>query len=139
MDNKTHLPSIRTQTDLHALWTTLMEPLGFSGTSLWFAPLAPDGHPLGQVTEVADLPSDPPDRLDALVGLITAAYGDAGDLSVAFLLSRPGRSAISADDARWAQGLAEAAHRAALRIWPVHLASNESVVVIPPDAIADAV
>ena len=39
----TFRPVISSQADLEAAWRFLMQPLGFSGESLWFMLVEPDG------------------------------------------------------------------------------------------------
>lgn len=46
----TFRPVISSQADLEAAWRFLMKPLGFSGESLWFMLVEPDGTVVPSIT-----------------------------------------------------------------------------------------
>ncbi len=129
------LPPILTQADLEARWRLLMGDLGFSRHTVWLLPLDGEGRTPGLLIPVEEMPEHPvPAELDQLmevVGQIAAMVGPGG--SVAFLLTRPGPGELTRWDRTWAQGLVEAAARAGLRTWPVHLANDVRLRVFAPD------
>jgi hypothetical protein len=130
--------SIHTLADLERAWRLLMEPLGFSGRTLWALMICPDGEVLPQVIEITDMPSVPsPEDRD---GLSTFLAGSAThidpDLRWAFLYSRPGRGGADRRDRAWAQAVLDAARLAGVRCEPVHLATDSALVPIPLDDLA---
>jgi hypothetical protein len=50
---------------------------------------------------------------------------------VAFLLSRPGRNGITADDVEWTSLLTAAAARHRVSIHPIHRANDLTLVTMP--------
>jgi hypothetical protein len=56
----TFRPVISSQADLEAAWRFLMQPLGFSGESLWFLLVEPDGIAVPSITQIEDA-IEPPD------------------------------------------------------------------------------
>ncbi|GCD91422.1 hypothetical protein [Nocardioides sp. LS1] len=127
------LPPIHTQADLHEAWRTLMQPLGFSGHSIWLMFLTPDGEALPQLTEITEA-ADPP-----------SAGGESGlaevlrhfaDLRAAFLRTRPGPAVITADDRAWARSLYAACRSAEVPAEVVHLATDTAIVALPRDELA---
>lgn len=126
-------PVIRTQADLHRAWEHLMQPLGFSGESIWLLFIEPSGDLLPHVTEIAEA-VDPPTEAEAS-GLVELLEHFAG-LRPAFLRSRPGSAAVSAADRSWATALYAACRSAGVPTEVVHLATDEAVVAIPVDELA---
>lgn len=91
---------IRTQSDLHRLWTLLLRPLGFGSTSLWLTFIGPDRRPvrsLAEITDCAELPT--PHEVDQLFAMLATLLKDADDgTCVAFLITRPGSRGLRDDD-----------------------------------------
>ena len=133
-------PTIRTQADLEQAWRTLMEPLGFSRSSVWMMLLDADGHPLPQLTEVEDCDRPPsPELLEGfadLAGTLVADLAPGGRW--AFLLARPGGAGVTALDRAWAGGLVTACLAAGVRTEVVHLATDVDLVPLPYDALSGA-
>lgn len=131
-------PLITNQADLEQMWRSLMEPLGFSRTSLWIVFVHPDGHPHKTLIEVPApehmIAPDPtaPELLDLLEEW-TSEQVPGG--RVAFLRTRPGRGGLSAADKRWAAALYEAARHAAVPCEVVHVANDDRLVPVPLDEI----
>jgi hypothetical protein len=126
----------RTQADLELLWRTLMEPLGFTRSSVWLLLVGPDGVPVRQLVEIDDA-HDPPDadarrQLAALLRDLVPPDGHR----VAFLRTRPGRGGLTRKDRRWAQALYAAARAAAVPCEVVHAANDARLVPVPLDELA---
>ncbi|HET7387315.1 MAG TPA: hypothetical protein VFJ19_11705 [Nocardioidaceae bacterium] len=125
---------VHTQADLHRHWHILMGELGFSAPNLWVQFLTADGQCLPVVPSIEDLPDRPePVALANLMEVCAQVLGPDPGGRVAFLRSRPGSSALTGDDIAWARDLGLAARDAGLRCEPVHLATDESIVVFAPD------
>ena len=56
MTDETFRPIIHGQADLEDVWRNLMEPLGFSGRSLWLMFIDADDRAMPQLTQIEDLP-----------------------------------------------------------------------------------
>jgi hypothetical protein len=129
---------INNQADLEQVWRRLMEPLGFTRTSLWIVFIHPDGRPQKTLIEVpvpdeAMVP-DPtaPELLDLLAEWTT---GRVPDGRVAFLRTRPGRGGLDASDRLWAAALYAAARVASVPCEVVHVANDDRLVPVPLDEI----
>lgn len=129
-------PIIRTQADLEDAWRHLMQPLGFSTSSIWLMLICDDDRPLPQLTEIADAEAPPAGRERAgfvdLLGTIIATIPDA---RLAFLRSRPGRGGVDDDDRAWAEMLYAAARTAGAPCEIVHVATDDTVEPIPLDSL----
>jgi hypothetical protein len=128
-------PLIRTQADLEHAWRHLMEPLGFSGHSIWMMLVDGDDRPIPQLNEIEDAVEPPePGEVDGLAELLRRLHADvAPQARFAFLRSRPGGGGINPDDRGWAHALYDAARRARVPIEVVHLATDHDLVPIPMD------
>ena len=133
-------PTIRTQADLERAWRFLMEPLGFSRTSVRMMLLDADDQPHSRLTEIEDCVGPP--EPEGLAGFAEVARLLLADLAPggrwAFLRSRPGGSTVTPDDRAWARGLVEACRAAGVPTEVVHLATDCDVVPLPWDALAGA-
>ena len=129
---------INSQADLEQVWRGLMEPLGFSRTSLWIVFLHPDGRPQKTLIEVpvpeSRLVPDPtaPELLDLLAEW-TTEHVPGG--RVAFLRTRPGRGGLDRTDRLWAAALYAAARVAGVPCEVVHAANDDRLVPVPLDEI----
>jgi hypothetical protein len=134
------LPVVRTQSDLDALWRTLMGPLGFGYPRLYVVFIPPDGRCVPHITEVSDL-SELPDPLviGNLLGICSTLLDRTlpSGSRVAFLHARPGGRGITAADRAWGAALLAAADRALVPVWPVHLANDRELRVLAPDDLAE--
>ena len=135
MSNPADLPVIRSQSDLHQLWRTLLGPLGFGRRSLWLQLLDGEGRCTPLLTTVEDPPVLPePEEFDKMLQFCAHLLEvEVPGGSVAFLVSRPGRAGTSASDRRWARGLTAAARRCGVRCWPVHVANDHELRVLADD------
>ncbi len=129
---------ITCQADLERVWCGLMEPLGFSRTSLWVVFIHPDGRPHKTLIEVPVpdtlVAPDPtaPELLDLLREWTTGAVPDG---RVAFLRTRPGRGGLDDGDRLWAAALYAAAQVAGVPCEVVHAANDDRLVPVPLDEI----
>lgn len=129
---------ITTQSDLEQTWRALMEPLGFTRTSLWVVFLHPDGRPHKTLIEVpapsrmvAPDPSAP--ELQDLLEEWTTDQVPGG--RVAFLRTRPGRGGLDRTDRLWAAALYTAARLAGVPCEVVHAANDERLLPVPLDEL----
>jgi hypothetical protein len=132
------LTVIRTHADLFALWQALMGPGGFRIASVWLVFLDEDNRVQPVIMPIDDLPPEPDQPFLRNLARVVADLVDQGCASsVALLLSRPGGSAMTESDRRWARSLrAELGNE--LAVWPVHLATCDSIRVFAPDDLAVA-
>ena len=131
---------INSQADLERAWRGLMEPLGFTRTSLWIVFLHPDGRPHKTLIEVPapGRGSVPDPTAPELLGLLqewTTERVPGG--RVAFLRTRPGRGGLDRSDRRWAAALYAAAQVAGVPCEVVHAANDDRLVPVPMDEIDD--
>lgn len=131
-------PPIRTQDDLCRFWRSLMGPLGFGRRRIWFITLAADGHILPGLVQVDDCPCEPDQQMLRILmaRIVDLLEEDTTRHSVAFLWSRPGSAATTPVDIAWANALRAAAERAAIKIWPMHLANDLDLRAFAPDELA---
>lgn len=130
------LPPVRTQRELHRQWISLVGEPGFARDGLWLMLLGPDGRPLGQVTMIDEVPQTPDAGVDALMQMFAVLLADLPGASLAVLRTRPGPAPLTGHDVTWARALLAAAAEHDVATWPVHVAGDEGVVVVPPDALA---
>ncbi|KAA1419139.1 hypothetical protein F0U44_11850 [Nocardioides humilatus] len=129
---------ITNQSDLEQTWRGLMEPLGFTRTSLWIVFLRPDGRPHKTLIEVPApdtmVAPDPtaPELLDLLLEW-TTEHVPGG--RVAFLRTRPGSGGLDAKDRLWAAALYAAAQLAGVPCEVVHAANDDRLVPVPLDEL----
>jgi len=129
---------IHSQADLERVWRGLMEPLGFTRTSLWMVFVHPDGRPHKTLIEVPAPDSlvapDPtaPELLD-LLDEWTTRHVPGG--RVAFLRTRPGRGGLDRSDRLWAAALYAAAQVAGVPCEVVHAANNDRLLPVPLDEL----
>ncbi|MFN8188989.1 MAG: hypothetical protein U0R78_00900 [Nocardioidaceae bacterium] len=137
----TFRPVISSQADLEAAWRFLMKPLGFSGESLWFMLVEPDGTVVPSITQLEDA-AEPPDD-DVLLSLTTHLSTMIDDLDlrgarVAFRRSRPGGGGPDARDRAWARSITSACRLVGLPCEVVHLATDHDVHPLPGDDLVAA-
>lgn len=139
-----HTPSeldqltIRHQSDLQRMWELLMQPLGFRSTSLWVTFIGSDERPtrlLVEIVESEDIP-EPHEVANLFDVLRQIIDEDSDDLTVAFLITRPGRNGTTAFDRQLSHRLLSGARAAAIATHPVHVADDVAVRTITPDDLA---
>jgi hypothetical protein len=131
MTEKPSLPTLRTQSDVEAMWRRLMTPLGFGSPSLWMVVIEGD-RPVPKILEIVEL-GEPPDsdEVESFAKLL-AGLADLGT-RFALLRSRPGGGRPNADDRAWASALYEAGRRAGARLEVIHLAHDHDVLPLTAD------
>ena len=130
------LPPLRTQEDLHEVWRMLMGPLGFGGHSLWMLVLDDDARPTSALLQIEDLPPLPTNDVARNMKQFLAHLLPHRQGTAVFLLTRPGRTPVTAGERRWAEFLTDLVCDAKLPTWPVHRANDVELVVIAPDDLA---
>ena len=130
--------TIGSQADVQHMWELLMQPLGFRATSLWVTFIGSDDRPtrlLVEITESEQLPTAPEvaNLFDVLRQVIDE---DSDDLSVAFLITRPGRDGTSSFDRALSARLLSGARASGIAIHPVHVANDLAVRAVTPDDLA---
>lgn len=109
-----------------------MGQLGFADRSLWLMLLDADGRPLPILPKIDELPPLPDGVIAQNIVAVCKsliATGDGRRGRVAFLISRPGDDQVTTSDQAWAESLEREARSVGLPIWPVHIASDERIVV----------
>ena len=113
-----------------------MGPLGFSERLLWMQFFGPNGRMTPVLSQITDLPHVPDAELvNNLLMICRRLCDDLAGGSVAMLLSRPGPAGITAEERLWARVLTESATAAKVALWPVHVANDHELVVVPPDEL----
>ena len=129
-----HTP-VLSAVELTARWSDLLEPPAFGARSLWLAWVGPDGLMLPLITPIDDVPLRP-DRalMPGLRHLHETVTEMKGAHHLAMALCRPGRPAVTTDDAGWAEALREEVGEHLGGPWSLHLAAGGSVLplVNPP-------
>lgn len=129
--------TIRTQADLEATWRQLMEPLGFSGHSIWMLLITADDVPIPHLTQVEDVVEVPrPDDFASLADIARDVLcGIAPGGRVAFLRTRPGRDGADQVDRELAAGLVTACRRIGQQVEVVHFANDVLLAPLPLDEL----
>lgn len=123
------------------MWELLMWPLGFSSRSLWITFVDEGGHPLQALVEIGELdglggePGTEPD-VAPLFAMLEHVLDDGPEVSVAFLVVRPGRAGLHDEDRRLAAALLAGARRAGVHCHPVHVADDVRLAAVTPDDLA---
>lgn len=127
---------IHTQSDLHATWSRLLSRAEPSRPMLWMMLIEADDTPIRHLTELDELDAVPPPELvDGMAVLLSELVADLPGARVAFLLGRPGRGPVTADDRSWATALAAAARRAGMACDVVHLLAGGRILPLPEDEL----
>jgi hypothetical protein len=134
MTDETFRPIIHGQADLEDVWRNLMEPLGFSGRSLWLMFIDADDRAMPQLTQIEELPVELGD--EELLGLqqLLSHFSDTG-LRPAFLLSRPGAGGLTSDDRRCAAQVLDACRAAGIGVEVMHVATDTVLAPVPMDEL----
>src|SRR4051794_29830878 len=127
---------IRTQSDLHRMWELLMQPLGWRSLSLWVTFIGADRRPTRFLLEVADAGIPTEDDVANLFDVLGHVLHEEAGSSVAFLIARPGRGPLTPQDRLFGRRLLEGAHRLAVPLEPVHVATDVAIWAVAPDDLA---
>lgn len=126
----THTPTITTQADLHQAWRRLIHPLVFRSRCLWLMFIDPNGVPVPQLTELADLPDRPAPADVAGLERFLGHFGGTGIRLAVFVGSR-GSGLPSADDRAWAEAIYVACRGADVPCETVHLGTSTAITPLP--------
>jgi hypothetical protein len=124
-------PLVTTQADLEQMWRRLMQPLGFSGFSLWLV-IIEDDRAVAKIMEFSELPDSPDDEDTEALAKLLAMLATPGT-RFAFLRSRPGGGRLSSGDRAWALALYAAGRQAGAQIDVVHVAHDHDVLPLTVD------
>jgi hypothetical protein len=130
--------TIRSQSDVQRMWELLMQPLGFRATSLWVTFVGSDDRPTRFLIEISESehlpgPREVANLFDVLRQVIDE---DPDELSVAFLITRPGRDGTRTFDRELSARLLAGSRTARIAIHPIHVADDVAVRAITPDDLA---
>ena len=129
-------PTVHTQAELEGVWARLMGPWGFGRRSIWMVRLDEERALLPVITEIAECDGLPdPELASGLADVLAGLDEDGIGGSFAFLISRPGGSRVLDDDLIWGRMILEAGHRAGVKLEPLHLATDEATLPLPPDEL----
>lgn len=119
--------------DLCQRWRALMGPLGFGERLLWFAFVGADRRMIKVLNHIPIPPSPRPSFCDELFEPLRHVLDDfEPGATVALLLTRPGRGALSNADRRWAAVLTDAARRFDVPIEAIFRANDSALVLAEP-------
>jgi hypothetical protein len=129
---------LRNQHDVQRMWELVMQPLGFTSSSLWVNFYDDRRAPKPMLMEIAEHPGVPSEtevaRLVEILGDVV--HGEPDLVGVAFLITRPGGGGLLESDRVLAARLLAAARRAGLPCQPVHVAHDAGVLAVAPDDLA---
>lgn len=129
----------RTRQELLRTWETLVHTP--AGRSLHIATLGPEGHFIGPVVEVSDLPARPSPgeaaQLERFLEQLLDGPAAPRGRRFAFLVARPGRSVPGEQDRRWAAVLYDACTALGAGCATVHVTGDDGPVPVTPEAVAD--
>jgi hypothetical protein len=128
---------IRNDADVTAFWAALMGSGGFAHRTLWLAMFRDDGRPIPVLMPMQGVPARPNRLFDNLASVIRSVAAQHDVHSLATLLARPGPTAITANDRRWA-GILDEENTSLAKVWPAHLATCDRVVPLAPERDAAA-
>ncbi len=137
MSETPYAPVIRTQSDLEEAWRHVMEPLGFSGHSLWLMFIQADRTPLPHLSQIEETVTPPTDvEQSRFIGFLKCLAPEMREGErLVFLRSRPGRGGPGPDDLAWARSLYDACRAADVETDVVHLATDDALVPLPMDEV----
>jgi hypothetical protein len=122
---------VHSTSDMRQRWRALMGPLGFGEKLLWIGFVGPDRCMVKAISQVPLGPRPRPRLADSVMSGIRDVLADFRDgTTVALLLTRPGRGAISDADRTWSKLLTEAADKIGVSLEPIFRANDESLVQI---------
>lgn len=137
-DTGRYRPLVRTQADLERVWRFLLQPLGFSGSSLWLLLVEADDRVQPTIHEIEELGRLPDtgeaDQLALFLQTLLDEFCPGG--RVALLRSRPGQHGVDAEDRAWAGALYAICRRAGVSTEVVHVATDREVLPVPLDELA---
>lgn len=138
MTNTPFRPVLRSQSDVHAMWRTIINPLGWHSHRLYVVLIDADGRPLPVIHEVDEIPERiPADEADSIVGVFKQAQSETvPDGRCALLYCRPGAGGVGLADRLACLRLYAAAQTHRLPLEVIHVATDTAIVPAPLDAMA---
>ena len=123
-----NMPPVLSNEDLRQRWRSLMGDGGFGRTSLYLIWFEPSGRQMPLVMPIDDL-DESFDQAGArqLMWVAENAVKDVPDLSLAMAFTRPGSSMITERDRLWGRALQEAIAATPIKVWPLHLCTENVV------------
>jgi len=119
---------VHSPADLCQRWRALMGPLGFEERLLWFGLIGPDRCFTKKLCHVPIRPRPQGRTLWNLMSSLRTLLDDLGPgITVAMLLTGPGRGPVSSADRVWSKTLTDMAERFAVPLEPIFRANDESL------------
>ena len=119
------------------MWRGLMGPGGFGRSTIWLVFFDAEFRTQSVIVPIEGVPAEPdPVSVRNLVSVVRDLVDGADVASVAMLLSRPGPRSMTDADRHWARALR--AELGELAVWPMHLATRDSVQIFAPDDLIAA-
>jgi hypothetical protein len=135
------IPSIDTATepshspeDLRQRWRALMGELGFGQRLLWIGFVGPDRRMFKAISQVPLGTSANTDLAESVMtGLEDVLTEFRENVTVALLLTRPGRGPVSHLDRQWSTLLTRLARDFQIPLEPIFRANDEALVLVEPE------
>jgi hypothetical protein len=110
-----------------------MGPLGFGQRLLWIGFLGDDRRLMKTMTQMPiDAVPTPCICQDLMSKLRFVVDGMLWDISIALLLTGPGRGEVSPGDRQWAKSLMDAALEFEVPLLPIFRANDETILPVDP-------
>lgn len=124
---------VHSPADLRERWRALMGPLGFGQRLLWIGFLGDDRRLMKTMTQMP-IDAVPRPRLvgDLMSRLHFVVDGMLWEISIALLLTCPGRGGVSPADWQWAKALTDAAVEFEVPLLPIFRANDEAILQVEP-------
>jgi hypothetical protein len=124
---------IRSPADMRQRWRAVMGPLGFGERSLWIGFVGSDRRMVKALSQMELGPRPRRQLVESIFSALTEVLDGFKDgTTIALLLTRPGRGAISDADQQWATLLTEVATEFDLPIEPIFRANDAALVLVEP-------
>ena len=122
---------IRSNEELTAHWTALLDPPTFGARSLWLTWLDDQGLMLPLVIPIDDVPLIPDDYvLRGVLQMHDTVIAQRGVAHLALALCRPGDPVLTEDDDEWVEALRADLDDGIDETWSLHLAAGGAVVSV---------
>ncbi|MDL9936449.1 hypothetical protein QSJ18_06820, partial [Gordonia sp. ABSL1-1] len=121
-----------TDDQLRQRWRSLVGQPHFADHELWFVFVEDGKRQMLPLLNRIGLPIRPERGVvELLMTRLSEISIDGPDVSVAFLLTRPGTDGLSDTDLTWARIFGDAADRHGVAIHPIHRANKADLVRVP--------
>ncbi len=131
---------VRTQADLEQLWRTILGPLGFGAGCLLVLAIGSDHVPTDVLLKIPDEGVEPtPEEARSFGAFLSHLTPDVPEGSRwAFLRCRPGRGGARASDRALVAALVAGCRDAGVPTEVAHLATDDVLVPLPYDELAQS-